>query len=426
MLGVRVPYLSRPSYRLQLWSSALDGIFTAALVQASFILAKDLQAPRWAVMTGAALTAFPMVLTPVLTPWARRQNRRRLFWVSGLVGRAAFALLALVGTWPPFLIVGMLPWAVMPFVLPAIHLYWQTNYPVSVRGRLWGRAELLRGSVMVVCYWAFDSALEADPNWRRVIFPFAGICGAAALAVLGRVRLRRLPQGTSRRPEARTAELWGPALRLLRRHRSFFSYEVGFMLYGMGFMLCNFLRDDYFARDMNLTHLQFAWFLALFQIAMPLASPLYGWLFDRVKAAWTTAVACMLLAPYGLLLACAHSVEMVWVAGVVMGIGMAGIHVCWNLGTVEFARGRDPSLYSAVHAAAVGIRAMAALPLAYCIQLGFRGDARPVFAVAAGFFFLAVLWQLRLGWTQRAAGELDLVRAAVPPAAVPPVGAPLR
>ena len=68
MLGVRVPFLSRPSYRIQLWSSALDGIFMAALLQVSFLLAKDLEAPRWAVMLGASLTAFPMVMTPVL-PW---------------------------------------------------------------------------------------------------------------------------------------------------------------------------------------------------------------------------------------------------------------------------------------------------------------------------------------------------------------------
>jgi predicted MFS family arabinose efflux permease len=412
MLGVRVPFLSRPSYRIQLWSSALDGIFMAALLQVSFLLAKDLEAPRWAVMLGASLTAFPMVMTPVLTPWASRLNRKRLFWWAGLIGRASFVLLAFVGTWPPFLVVGMLPWFVMPFVLPAFHLYWQANYPVAVRGRIWGRAELLRGTVMVICYWAFDSAMEADPNWRRVIFPFAGICGGAALAIVGGIRLRRLPAGKdSLRAGARTANPWGPAIELLKQRRSFLSYEAGFMLYGMGFMICNFLRDDHFARDMKLTHLEFAWFLALFQIAMPLASPAYGWIFDRAKAAWTTAVACCLLVPYGLLLAYAESVPMVWLSAVTMGIGMAGIHVCWNLGTVEFARGRDPSPYSAVHAAAVGVRAMAALPLAYFIQLWFKGNARPVFGVAAAFFFLAVLWQLRLGWQQRKSGEIATMRS---------------
>ncbi|MHC5019543.1 MAG: MFS transporter [Planctomycetota bacterium] len=389
--------MSRPAYRVQLWSSALDGIFMAALLQVSFLLAKDLAAPRWAVMTGAALTAFPMVLTPVLTPFVAKWNRKKLFWSCGVLGRCSFLVLAFVGTWPPFWFVGMLPWFVAPFVLPAFHLYWQANYPSRVRGRLWGRAELLRGLVMVSCYWAFGSALEADPDARRIIFPFAGICGAAALAMIGHVRLRRLPAGKeSMRARTRSRNPWAPAIDLLKQRRSFLSYEAGFMLYGMGFMLTNFLRDDHFARDMNLSPLEFNIFLALFQLAMPFASPFYGWLFDRAKAAWTTAVACCLLVPYGLLLAYADTVELVWLSGVAMGIGMAGVHVCWNLGTVEFARGKDPSPYTAIHAAAVGIRAMAALPVAYFIQLWFQGNARPVFLVAGCFFFCAVLWQLRL------------------------------
>jgi MFS family permease len=405
-------------------SSALDGVFMAALLKVSFLAAGDLVAPRLAVMFAAAVTAFPMVLTPIIAPWAGTLDRRKLFWACGLVGRASFVLLAVVDHWFPFLLIGATSWFAMPFILPAYHLYWQRAYPTALRGRLWGRAELLRGLVMVTCFLWFGQALELSPEARHWIYPVGGVCGAAALIMIGYIKLpeRREPpreaakRGVSWRGAKRVLKPWRPAIELLKQQWSFRAYEVGFMLYGFGFMLCNFLRDDHFARDEGVRPLQFAGFLIISQLAMPLASPFYGVLFDRAKAAWTTAVACSLLVPYALLLAGSHSMWGIWLSGAAMGVGMAGIHVCWNLGTVEFAGKGDPSPYTAVHAAAVGLRAMAALPVAWLIQWQFEGNARPVFGVAAVFFLAAVLWQLRLGYQQRAAGEV-VTRSAVPPAA---------
>ena len=60
----RGPFMSRPSYRVQLWSSALEGVFFGVLLNVAFVAGRDLGAPRTAIVWYMAATAMPMLLTP--------------------------------------------------------------------------------------------------------------------------------------------------------------------------------------------------------------------------------------------------------------------------------------------------------------------------------------------------------------------------
>ncbi|MCI0341190.1 MAG: MFS transporter [Planctomycetales bacterium] len=430
-----VPFLSGPSYRRHLLASALDGAFAGIISLAPFFASRELGAPRWGIVLFLQATSVAMLTSTFWAGLLASADRLRVFVVAGLAGRLTLCAVAATSAPAPFLVVAALHAFAHPAVLPALNVLWQANYPAAVRGRILGRISVVGSLATGLSSLAGAQLFAHEPGLFRVVFPVAGFLGFGAYALYGLIRIRRRPRDPGRAeapvalpdpsfPARRSWSVPHPirdAVRLLRGHPAFAVYEVGFMVYGFGFFFAHPLLADYCARDLELGHEVYGRALFILEGTKLVFSPIFGRLLDRLQAPRASALSFLCLAPFAVTIALAEGEAAVYAAFAIFGVGMAGVNVCWTLGTIEFAGREDAGPFMGVHAACVGIRTLAAPQLAYALQASRGHDARVAFLAAAGFFLAAVAVMGRLARRRPAP---VLVPAAPHPVPAGILGAP--
>jgi hypothetical protein len=126
------------------------------------------------------------------------------------------------------------------------------------------------------------------------------------------------------------------------------------------------------------------------QVFVMLILPLAGLVYDRIDLwrLWTVSLA--LLLGYPLLMLGAYLTRlapMAYSSFVFYSLGIAGIMILWNLGSLRFAGQGDSLLYQGIHVALTGIRGLFGPLLGYLLIA--RSGFPAVFLASAGLLALA-------------------------------------
>lgn len=198
------------------------------------------------------------------------------------------------------------------------------------------------------------------------------------------------------------------ALATYRRDRAFHWFEWNFMTYGAAFMCLNPIVPIFLTERLGLNYQQISTArIVIGQIGVAALGPLMGRLMDRWHPTRLCALTFGLIALYPAALdlagvaPVAAPVRLVYLAFALYSVGMAGINVAWNVGSIAFAPPGQGGYYQGIHVAMVGIRGMVGPLLGYAAYewFGFRA----VFWLAAALFLAAsvssaALWRsLRRG-----------------------------
>jgi hypothetical protein len=271
----------------------------------------------------------------------------------------------------------------------------RTNYPIEVRGRMYGLREMLAIVGMIAVARVAQHLLDEDPRWLRVLFPVAGVLFASAMYLKSRIRWRN--QGKEREEGDHRA-----GIRAVFGDRRFMLYEVAFMFYGFGFLMAIPLLVLFMEGELKLDYNEFTWAQS---VAMPLAqlSFMYVWgrLADRVGV--VRMVACAFSALVVFLLAMPHvdGLHSLVAAYTLFGAAMAGVMIGWSLGPLHFAPDGKGHAYTSVHFTFVGIRSVIAPFLGFAVKQG-TGSFAAGFYAAAGSVVLGVVTMGYLARIERA------------------------
>jgi MFS family permease len=210
--------------------------------------------------------------------------------------------------------------------------------------------------------------------------------------VLGRIRWRharrlRIHQAVGMR------KAWREAWRILREDGAFRTYEIGFMLYGCGFLCSIGLLILYAEEELGLTYGQWttAQFLA-FPAAQVVGSALLGRLSDRLGIVKTTALAFGGLGLFFGVMPQVGSAEGLVAAYALFGFAMAGVGMGWSLGPLHFSPEGSAHMYTAVHFSLVGVRSLFAPLLGWLVKRHFS------YSVAFGLSVLLIATAMVTVW----------------------------
>jgi predicted MFS family arabinose efflux permease len=237
--------------------------------------------------------------------------------------------------------------------------------------------------------WLMDGN---DTFWVRVLYPSAALCGFLGFWLHGRIRWRRRRRAQARRAKTSWRDVW----RILKEDRAFRIYEIGFMTYGVAFLMGWALLSLYAEGPLNLSYDQFTDAVGYaFPLALVCGAWFWGRFTDRLGVIRLSAVAITTLAGFYLFMLLAVSGHRTFVTGFALfGFAMAAIDVGWSLGPLHFAPEGEAHMYTAVHFALVGVRSLFApfLGLWMMRSLGYH----VTFASCATLLLAAslVLWRL--------------------------------
>ena len=399
------PDLERATTRRYYLGTVFQGIWTTGQYLFPFVLAKSLGAPSWLVTLSVMMETSGMVLGLYWGQLMATGRRRRVLFWGGLAGRGVTVTALLVTTPGQFVAMLAVVYLFISIVYPAQNSILQENIRPARRGEVFGRGAFIQHGVAAACSVAVGFFLDRDPMSFRWIFPILGVVGFGYPLVLSFLPRATMPAGTpgagpsAPPPVARSlaAALWQPFLDArdtFRRDRAYLWYQLNFTLYGIAFIMLVPVVPLYFTRELQLDYADIANARVLIgSLGIALLGPVAGRLMDRLHPVRLCALSFGWVTLFPLTMALGPTVlgltpaQTAYAAFVIYSVGMAGVNVTWNVGSITFAPPGRGGHYQGIHVAMVGIRGVLAPVLGFLL-LTFLGY-REVFLAAAGLFLSA-------------------------------------
>jgi MFS family permease len=386
-------------------SSILEGVVLGVFILNEYVAKKTLGAGD-AILT--ALVVGPTAALLFSAWWSGLLDRREkssTFLVFGMLGRLSLLLVAGAGSAGSFTAVIAVATFLFGAVVPASNALLQRNFTAGERGRVLGLGIALQALTAIVVSLLVGRLYDWRPGSYRVVYPVAAVCGFFSCLSLARVRFRARPGEPAEKrlfgsglgvalADALRRPFAG-ALVLLREDRGFRRYEMGFMAYGLAWMMLQPTIPVFLVEKLQVDYSDVANARGLIYFTMiaALSHPL-GRLLDRIGPIKVSRLAFTVLAIFPLLLASARGVGTAYLAFLVYGCGMAAVNLGWTTGPIHFARERDSAGYMGAHVALVGVRAMVGGPFGIWLYRS-SGSPTATFALASGLFFLGSLIMAR-------------------------------
>jgi len=401
-----LPRVAAYTWRLHWPGALLIGAANAVVGLGAFAFKRSLGAPAEWVPGLIAIWQAAWILTPFVSGWLSNRDPQRAWRAIGVAAGLPLILVAFVdvrptegglpgeGTGAFYLFAGLLAlhYVVSVFYIPHRGGLMRTNYPSAVRGRIYGLHEILGIGAAIVVARVAQHFLDQDPRAIRALFPCAGLFVIAACFVKSRIRWHR--QGRTRRDGGHRLHF-----REALRNRRFMIYELGFMLYGFGFLMSWPLHILFIEGKLQLSYNQYTWAQSVaFPLVQLTAMLFWGRFADRKGVVHMTGAAFTVLALFLASMPFVTGFFSLLAAFCLFGAAMSGVMVGWSLGPLHFAPDGRGTAYTAVHFGCVGIRSVIAPFLGYYVKQK-TGSFAVGYLAAAGFVALGVLtmaWLARL------------------------------
>jgi MFS family permease len=393
-----------------------QGIWFTGQLLFPFVLAKSLAAPGWLVTLSVLMETTGMVAGLHWGGVMHTGGRRRALVIGGLAGRGVLVAALFIHTAGPFVLMLAVVYLFGALVFPAQNSILQENIRAERRGEVFGRGAMVQHGTAAVCSLVVGLLLDRDPTAYRFIYPVLGLLGFGYPLILSTVPRPATPMGDREaRPTASptmrslTAALWQPfreAHATFQRDRAYLWYQLNFTVYGIAFIMLVPVVPLYFANELQLPYQDIAQSRVMIgSLGMALLGPLAGRLMDRLHPARLCAMSFGWVVLFPLTMALGPVLGLAaaptaYAAFVIYSIGMAGVNITWNVGSIAFAPPGQGGHYQGIHTAMVGLRGMLAPILGY-VLLEFLGY-REVFVAASTLFATAAVSSVVLArWLAR-------------------------
>lgn len=400
-----MPEIERQTYNFHVKAILFEGVFGGLMWSTGEIARKALGVDTLMLTLIVMAPAVAQGAVLFFGGWISRTGPRRLLRRAATLGRLPMALVGLllvpsIAQWSKteeglklvpwfFLVLVTIQALAMVPITSAWNGVLRGNYTDKRRGSLFGNAQrwgsLLSGiTTLGAGVWLHYSS-DAFP-WIYII---AAVAGWFACLIFARVPLRSREKSAVDAPRIDSASaLW----KILKQDRRFFIYELGFVLYGTGFMALITAKPIW---TVDAEFLALSWPVLLgtkgiVSLAAVLLTPYFGRTIDRIGPGWLSGGAFCGLMVYAVLLAVADSATSYIVAEIVFGISMSAVILAWNVGPISFATVEQGRAYMAVHVALVCVRGLIGHPIGGFLAES-TGDPRYVFG------FSMLMWMIAAG-----------------------------
>ena len=403
--------IEQQTYRFHVRAILFEGIFGGLMWSTGEIARKALGVDTLLLTLIVMAPAVSMGSVLFFGGWISRTGPRRLLRSAATFGRLPLALVALllvpsisewsrteqgqqIVPWLFLLLITISSLASVP-ITSAWNGVLRSNYTDEKRGALFGLAQRWGSFSSGVCTVLAGIWLHYQNDAFPWIYLVAALAGWGACYIFAQVPLRDREMAAQQTPKIDSARaLW----RILVNDRRFLRYEIGFVLYGTGFMALVTAKPIWTvdAEFLNLSWPVLLGTKGLISLVMIMLTPTFGRTLDRIGPGRLSAGCFLGLSVYALLLGISTTPTDFILAEVVFGIVMSGVILAWNVGPLSFAPEDYGREYMAVHVALVCVRGLIGHPIGGYVAES-TGDPRYVFAFSLVLWIIAAAVMFSLG-----------------------------
>jgi Na+/melibiose symporter-like transporter len=285
----------RKTFLLHLSYSFLEGILAGLIILNEFVFVKSLLGSNYQLAVLFQLSVVVFLLLILMNEWLKHvKNKRNMLRYAALLTRLPLILLFFFPRNADqlggdsvyhyiFLVIFFVYYLGNTVIWPTINLFLKTTYRHENFSRLYSYSTTLNKIVMMVTTFFYGWLLDIDHYIFVHIFPLA-----AGMGILSVFLLSLIPYQGSLLAE-KTSGFWksvkGSAVgmvNILKTNRAFLDFEIGFMLYGFGFMTSATLIVLFFEHQLGLNYSSVAFYKNGYNVLAIIMLPFFGRLMGKI------------------------------------------------------------------------------------------------------------------------------------------------
>ncbi|MFW5793507.1 MAG: MFS transporter [Bacteroidota bacterium] len=273
-----------------------------------------------------------------------------------------------------FLAIFMLYYLANPIIFPSINLFLKTNYRHENFGKLYSYAITVNKIVMMITTFAYGYVLDLNNYIFVYIFPVAGVLGIINVFLLSRIPFKN---EALQEIKAIKTPLWNSVknsvksmIKILKDNVPYRHFQMGFMLYGFGFMGSAIVIVLFFEHGLSLNYTSIAFYKNGYNIIAIFLIPLFGKLIGNMDPRKFAALSfiSMIIYLFALILTGLFPVHiefwgitlyyMMIIYILFHSVFAATMSLMWSIGSAYFCHPSEAGIYQSIHLVLTGIRAI--------------------------------------------------------------------
>ncbi|SMD12404.1 hypothetical protein SAMN02746065_14111 [Desulfocicer vacuolatum DSM 3385] len=401
----------KKTFFLHLTYAFLSGIIQGVLALNEFVFIKSLHGSNFQLgflfQFSVVVFAFLFILNEFLK---RITNKKKLLMVVGIITHLPMALLAFFPHAQPspiynylFLGIFLVYFMGWPVTLPLINLFLKNSYRHAHFATLFSYATSVTKATMLLVTFGYGLLLDLDNYAFTWIFPGVSLLGIGAIYLLTRIDYHHPESVADISHQGMVASIGQSVknmLEILKDNAPYRHFEIGFMLYGVAYMMSITVITIFFDDALHLNYASVAFYKNGYNVVaillLPLCGRLMGKIDPRLFAGMTYLSMFLYIVSVALTEFFAFHFEMWDIRFYYMllpymvfnGAFVAGMSLLWSIGSAYFCNDEDVADYQSLHLSLVGVRALFA-PLAGVWLYEMIGFAL-TFSIAAALLVLAM------------------------------------
>jgi hypothetical protein len=323
-----------------------------------------------------------------------RDALRMLFWPEVISRLSLLGIGFLLGFFPtpnhPTIFTGLVFACAclgsMPY--PFLSAVYGQIYPTEIRGQIIAFGRIIHALISIGVAFSLGVLLRHTPQSYRLLYPLGGVLGIAATTYFCKLKFSLPPQNLSRPPSS--------AWQIIREDHSFRRFQLFQFVFGFANLCAAPAVAIYVKENLQLSIDQRVLVVGhgiAHQVLLLVSVRFHGRLFDRIGVIRHRVLTSSLVGCGFFLWAWADNLSWALAASSMLGLGLAGGHIIWMIGSLSFANSPDHATYTGIHTFLTGLRGCLG-PIAGVWLLGpsaLDGDYRTFFLVMTALIFFSVL-----------------------------------
>ena len=411
----------KKAFVLHMSYSFLEGIIAGLIILNEFVFVKSLLGSNYqlAVLFQFSMAVFLLLI--FMNEWLKRiRNKRNVLRRAALLSRLPLLLLFFFPRSPEslggdsiyhyiFLGIFLIYYLGNTVIWPTINLFLKTSYRHDNFSRLFSYATTLNKIVMMITTFAYGWLLDIDNYIFVYIFPIAAVLGVLSVFLLSLIPYQ------VEKVEVKENGFWNSVresalgmVRILRTNRPFLDFEIGFMLYGMGFMGSVTVIVLFFEAGLGLNYSSIAFYKNGYNVLAIIMLPFFGKLMGKIDPRRFAAISFLSMLLYILFLTLTEYYpaytefwdirlyQLLIFYMLFHGVFAATMALTWFIGSAYFCPPEEAGNYQSVHLVLTAFRSLFVPLMGVALYEAFGFTI--TFVIAMSFLAVGISYLL---WSER-------------------------
>jgi hypothetical protein len=370
------------TFRLHTAYAAIEGVVLGILALNEFVFLKSLHGSNYQMGLLFQFSMAVFVALFFMHEWLKKvQNRGRLLRITALVTR--LPLLGLV-FFPRtaefysssslyhyiFLSIFLIYYLGALVINPTINYFLKINYQHKNFGKFYSYSTTANKIIMMVVTFLYGMWLDHDYFVFTISLPIAGALGIVSLWLLSMIRFPLIEKSESSSLLDLTKKSVAEMLLILKQNKPYRNYELGFMFYGISFMVSVTVIAIYFYEGLDLNYSSVAFYRNAYNLLAIILLPFFGNLIGSLDPRKFSVITYGSIVLYILFLLSTiwcpqhtdiYGVKLYYVLILYIlfhGIFASTMVLMWNIGSAYFCKPEEAGSYQSVHLFLTGFRAL--------------------------------------------------------------------